>query len=251
MLIEKTLPAIRLDVRACSARGRRRHNADAAVSYHDSITGQYGFAVADGIGDTLAAAHAARLAADVAARAVARPNPTSSVSQTGPANALLAAQTAVRLGAPDDPAAMAGDTVLVIATLLPPHLGGGFSVAWAGDSRAYYWDGVSLTQLTTDQTVAEYFRSRGQPVPPRMKHVVTNTVRLSTPHNIGRIITEGIPGRLVLTTDGIHGTLDHEELVGIVSTAGDSCATAAGLVLAALYRGCTDNATALVADYRP
>jgi serine/threonine protein phosphatase PrpC len=250
MLIEKAAPAVQLDVRACSARGRRRYNADGAATYHDPGTGSHGFAVADGIGDTEAAAHAARLAADVAARAVSRPSATSAVSPTSTVNALLAARTAVCALTPDDPARRQGDAVLVVATLLPRHLGGGFSVAWAGDSRAYHWDGQSLTQLTVDQTVAEYFRRRGQPAAARMEHVVTNSVRLSTPLNIGHSGTEGIPGRLVLTTDGIHRNLDHDELARIVGTAGDSRTTAAALVLAALRRGGTDNATALVIDSR-
>jgi protein phosphatase len=254
MLMEKTALTTRLDARACSGRGLRLHNADATATYHDSATGQYAFVVADGIGDTEAAAHAARLAASVAARTVSRPSPTSAVSQTGTVNALLAARAAVRAWVPDDPAGLAGDTVLVVATLLPPHLGGGFSVAWAGDSRAYLWNGTSLTQLTTDQTVAEYFRSRGQPAAPRMEHVVTNSVRLSTPGTIGHITTggtRGTPGRLVLTTDGVHGKLDHEELGEIIGGAGDSRATATRLVLSALHAGGTDNATALVVDPAP
>jgi protein phosphatase len=251
MLMKKTAPTTGLGARACSGRGLRLHNADATAIHHDPVTGQYAFVIADGIGDTEAAVHAARLAAGVAARAVSPPSPTSAVSQIGTVNALLAARAAVRAWTPDDPTGLAGDAVLVVATLLPPHLGGGFSVAWAGDSRAYHWNGASLTQLTTDQTVAEYFRSRGQPAAPRMEHVVTNSVRLSTPETIGHMTTAGTRGRLVLTTDGVHGKLDHDALVEIISSAGDSSATAAQLVLSALHAGGTDNATALVVDPAP
>jgi len=222
----------RMDARTCSARGRRRHNADAATTHHDAMTDRYAFAVADGIGDTEAAAHAARLAAITAVRSAAR---SSRAGPHGVINAVLAAQEAV----------LDGDAVLVVATPLPPHVGG-YAVAWAGDCRAYHWDGTSLTQLTADQTVAEYLRARGESVAPRLEHVVTNSVRLARPHNLGLAITGGAPGRLALTTDGVHRNLDDSQLANIIGGTGDSRATATALVLAALHHGGADNATALV-----
>ena len=131
----------------------------------------------------------------------------------------------------------AGDAVIVVATARPD---GGFDVAWAGDSRAYASNGSDLVQLTTDHTVAEYFRERGIKAEPRMEHVVTNTVRHATPENIGRATTRA--PRLVLVSDGIYGPLGHNGIEAIMS----GHATAERLVRAALYARGTDNATALV-----
>jgi protein phosphatase len=117
---------------------------------------------------------------------------------------------------------------------------GGFDVAWAGDARAYASDGEDVVQLTTDHTVAEYFRSRGVVPQPRLEHVVTNTVRHATPENIGRATTRA--PRLVLASDGVYGPLGHSGIEAIMT----GHASADRLVRAALYAGGTDNATALV-----
>ncbi|MFC0065909.1 AAA family ATPase [Umezawaea endophytica] len=158
---------------------------------------------------------------------------------------VVAARAALEAWLPDDEHHLAGDAVLVTAA---PRLGGGFTVAWAGDARAYFWDGTALTRLTTDQTVAEYFRSRGQAPTPRMEHVVTNSVRMSKPASIGLAHAPRGAGRLVLTTDGVHGRLTPEGFRLIVAGAGDPGTTSALLVATALRAGGTDNATALVVD---
>lgn len=194
-----------------SCAGLRTHNADAVRA------GERVFALADGIGDNQAAGYAAQLAVDAA---LARCCGTA-------VDAVLAAQAALD--------GCTGDAVLVVAT----RLASGFSVAWVGDVRAYHWDGDDLALLTTDQTVAEYFRSRGAVPAPRMEHVVTNTVRHCTPDNIGRAAAG--PGRLVLTSDGVHGRLTTAEIAAIIG-GGDA---AARLVRAAMHAGGTDNATAL------
>jgi protein phosphatase len=236
MLVEQVPQQVRLTSGACSERGLRTHNADATAAYRDATNGGLAFAVADGIGDTSGARQAAGLAAQTAAREAA---------QVGTVRAIGAARAALEAWLPDDEHHLAGDAVLVAAA---PRLGGGFTVAWAGDARAYFWDGEKVTRLTTDQTVAEYFRSHGQQPTPRMEHVVTNTVRLSTPATLGLAHAPSGPGRLVLTTDGVHGRLTPEGFRLIVSGGGDASTTSALLVATALRAGGTDNATALVVD---
>jgi protein phosphatase len=227
MLVEQVPQQVRLTSGACSERGLRTHNADATAAYRDATTGGLAFAVADGIGDTAGARKAAGLASQTAAREAA---------QVGAVRAIAAARAALETWLPDDEHHLAGDAVLVTAA---PRLGGGFTVAWAGDA---------VTRLTTDQTVAEYFRSHGQVPTPRMEHVVTNTVRLSTPATLGMAHAASGPGRLVLTTDGVHGRLTAEGFRLIVSGGGDASTTSALLVATALRAGGTDNATALVVD---
>lgn len=212
MLIDRTMPlGTALTVTYASDRGPRTHNADAYA--HNRRT----FVVADGVGDSAAAAEAAHAAAQAAALL------------TDPVTAILAARDALQVHA--------GDAVIVVAVARPD---GGFDVAWAGDARAYASDGEDLVQLTTDHTVAEYFRERGLAPAARLEHVVTNTVRHATPENVGRAGTRA--QRLVLVSDGVYGPLGHNGIEAIMS----GHVSAERLVRAALYAGGTDNATALV-----
>jgi protein phosphatase len=217
MLIDRTMPlatvpmGTALAVTHASDRGPRTYNADAFAQHRRT------FVVADGVGDSASAAEAAWAAARAAALLA------------DPVTAILAARDALQVHA--------GDAVIVVATARPD---GGFDVAWAGDSRAYASNGSDLVQLTTDHTVAEYFRERGIKAEPRMEHVVTNTVRHSTPENIGRAMTRA--PRLALVSDGVYGPLGHNGIEAIMS----GHASAERLVRAALYARGTDNATALV-----
>ena len=212
MLIDRTMPlGTALTVTYATDKGPRRHNADAHA------TSRRTFVVADGVGDSTAAAEAAHAAAQAAALL------------TDPVAAILAAQAALQVHA--------GDAVIVVAVARPD---GGFDVAWAGDARAYASDGEDLVQLTTDHTVAEYFRERGVTPQPRLDHVVTNTVRHATSENIGRAFTRA--PRLALVSDGVYGPLGHNGIDAIMS----GHASAERLVRAALYARGTDNATAIV-----
>ncbi|MGW6445837.1 PP2C family protein-serine/threonine phosphatase [Lentzea sp. NPDC055074] len=212
MLIDRTMPlGTALTVTHASERGPRKHNADAFA------VGRRTFVVADGVGDSPSAAEAAWAAARAAALVV------------DPVSAILAARDTLQVHS--------GDAVIVVATARPE---GGFDIAWAGDARAYASDGSDLVQLTTDHTVAEYFRERGIKAQPRMEHVVTNTVRHATLQNIGRAGTRA--PRLALVSDGIYGPLGHNGIGAIMS----GHASAERLVRAALYARGTDNATALV-----
>lgn len=206
--------------------GTRAVNADAVASRAD----QHGLvvALADGIGDHAGSSRAALLAASAA---VAVPSPA------GPAAALTAAVEAVRA----DPSA--ADCVLVVAQPFP----GGYRIGWVGDVRAYAWDGTTLRQLTTDHTLAQYFRDHGEEAAPRMEHLVTTSVRTSTPARYGRTEVRG-PLTLLLTSDGVHKTLADATIAEIVRNAEDP---ARSLVAAARTAGSTDNATAVAIDHRP
>jgi serine/threonine protein phosphatase PrpC len=206
-----------------SAQGPRSHNADAVGAYAAAGGPGIVFALADGVGDDQEAAQAARIAAAAAARTPVH---------KGPVEAVLAAQRAVRERG-------RGDAVLVVA--MPS--GGGYRIAWVGDARAYAWDGTTLRRLTTDHTLAEYFRSRHQPTTPRMEHMVTTSVRTTHPHEIGT--AEVGAGGLLLTSDGVHKPLTGS---GIRAVLAQPEAGAAELVAAAITRGGSDNATALYVE---
>ncbi len=212
---------------AATALGGRTVNADAIAAYTDPATGRSAFVVADGVGDSEAAAHAARLAADVAA--------VAAVTE-GARGSILAAARAL----PDE-----GDCVLVVA--VPDALS--CDVAWVGDCRAYHSNGRVLEQITVDHTVAEYYRSRGGRVLPRMEHLVTTSVRTVVPERIGTSRTGLTRGRLLLCSDGVHKPLPATRLRATIDRPESPERVAALLVAAAMAAGGRDNATALVVDH--
>ena len=204
--------------------GTRTINADAVASHADPMGGLV-VALADGVGDDRGAARAALLAATAAVGVPAA---------EGPAAALAAARRAVEAD-PD-----AGDCVLVVAQ----PFGAGCRIAWVGDVRAYAWDGRSLLALTVDHTLAQYFRDRGKTPTPSMEHQVLTSVRTAAPTEYG-LASLALPTRLLLTSDGVHKTLPHDTIAGILRHAPEP---AAALVAAAREAGTRDNATAVVVD---
>jgi protein phosphatase len=205
--------------------GPRSVNAD-AVSAFARAGEDIVFALADGVGDTIGAARTARVAVSAAARTPA---------SAGPVAALLAAQRAVR------DLDHSGDCVLVVA--MPFSDGAGFRVAWVGDARAYSWSADAFQQLTTDHTLAQYFRDHGQPAMPKMEHVVTTSVRTAGADEIGTAESHG--GGLVLTSDGVHKALAKATMRAVL-TQPEHSATA--LVETAIAAGGSDNATAILVE---
>jgi serine/threonine protein phosphatase PrpC len=203
-----------------SRQGGRRFNADAVGASRDG-SGHMTFALADGIGDDMWAAEAARIASDVAAR-------TSGLA--GPVEAILAAQRAL------EALNTGADCVLVVAM--------GEQIAWVGDVRAYGWDGTQLVQLTSDQTMAEYFRSHDAIPTPRMEHVVTNSLRTTQPGQIG-LVTARDCTSILLTSDGVHKTVSPHTIEAVLAETGTSAHDRVStLVDTAMVLGGQDNATA-------
>jgi protein phosphatase len=210
---------------SASAQGPRRVNADAVGAFARSGE-DIVFALADGVGDTSGAARTARVAVSAAARTPA---------SEGPVAAVLAAQRAVR------DLDHSGDCVLVVA--MPFSAGTGFRVAWVGDARAYSWSAGALQQLTTDHSLAQYFRDHGQPATPHMEHIVTTSVRTAGADEIGTAESHG--GGLLLTSDGVHKALSSATMRDLL-TQPERSATA--LVETAMAVGGSDNATAILVD---
>lgn len=213
-----------------SVTGLRRVNADAATAFTNPVTQDVVFALADGIGDDSAAARAAEVAASVAARAPA---------DEGPVSAVLTAQLALRAQGGH------GDCVLVVALPCTGEGGPGYRIGWVGDVRAYLLADGRLRQLTTDHTLAQYLRDRGQPTSPRMEHLVTTSVRTVRPHEVGSTEIRG-PGTLLLTSDGVHKYLTTRQMHAVLARRPAQPARA--LVQTAIRLGGSDNATATVID---
>jgi protein phosphatase len=227
-------PTVHTRSHAASDQGPRKINADAVATHTDSTTGRMAFVVADGIGDHLLAARAARLAAETAAVAAGR---------YGAYDGVLCAQREL-LRQFDQTIA---DAVLVVAVLpatgTPEKI---VDIAWVGDCRAYRWNGHVLHQITTDHTVAQLWRTQGLAPFPRLEHIVTDSVRTAQPSDIGR--ASAGPGRLLLSTDGVHKALDLVRIKRILATSTAQDEAANTLITDARTLGSTDNATALVVD---
>lgn len=124
---------------------------------------------------------------------------------------------------------------------------------WAGDSRAYLYRDGTLTQLTTDHTMAELCVKQGlltpeeAPTNPAAK-ILTDAVGVSE-----ELCTEGDllvmqPGdRFLLCSDGLHKHVLHEELASVLGQ-GSTSNVARTLVDETLSRGATDNVTVVVVD---
>lgn len=221
---------------SASRRASRSINADAVAIETDATSAATAFVVADGVGDHLLGARAARTVAAAAAHAGAR---------DGARAGILAAQEELLREVPEPSA----DSVLVVAVL--PTAGrpdGPCEVAWVGDCRAYRWNGRVLHQITTDHTVAESYRARGLAATPRMSHLVTTSARTVRPDEIGYAATGSSTGRLLLSTDGVHKPLGIAAVKAILADGDAAHAIANSLVDAALLAGGRDNATALVVD---
>jgi protein phosphatase len=216
-----------------SRRGLRSLNADAVSSWTDPVTGTSAFVVADGVGDHLPAARAARTVAVVAARAA---------THDGAVGGILAAQAELVRQFPEKEA----DAVLVVAVL--PVTGGPCDIAWVGDCRAYRWNGRVLHQITTDHTAAEYFRSLGRRPARRFEHLVLTSARTASPESIGRATTGSSRGRFLLSTDGVHKTHEMATIKELLAGCATPAIAAEALVEGALRAGGSDNTTALVVD---
>ncbi len=112
-------------------------------------------------------------------------------------------------------------------------------IAHVGDSRAWRFSGGRLTCLTTDHVRSE----------PDMRHVLIRGLGIEFELRLDHTTIElAERDRLLLTSDGVHGTLSADKIAAILARQESAEATADELTAAALGAGGQDNATALVID---
>ncbi|MCD2190011.1 PP2C family protein-serine/threonine phosphatase [Actinomycetospora soli] len=231
---DRTIAAAPLRWWAADARGPRRHQADAAAGFtgRGPRYARHALAVADGVGDSPAAARAARIAVDHAVR-------TAVLDGRADLAVLAAHDVLLGAGLPGDAAltvALGPDTRLAEAT---------WTVAWVGDVRAFALVDGRPWPLTREHTVGADMRAAGIAVADHLDHVLTTSVRtLRGAVGIG-VTAIAAPDALVLATDGVHRVLDPDTLAAACArTSVPDLAQA--LVDAAGRAGTRDNATALV-----
>ncbi|MFF2923100.1 PP2C family protein-serine/threonine phosphatase [Streptomyces celluloflavus] len=214
--------------------GTDADNADAARVYR-LADGTVGAAVIDGIGHGPHTSRTAPLLAEVAARITAR---------RGTLPGLLAAGDLVADHCFNSDEA---DAVAVTALACADR---DTSVAWVGDCRAYGWNGARLRQYSTDHTMGQMLRLNGAPWDLAEDH--DNWIRTSLSRaTVATVYEADIPATelVILTTDGIHDDLPHDEMEDLVREhAADPQALADALVAAtrADDDGYRDDATTIV-----
>lgn len=140
--------------------------------------------------------------------------------------------------------------------------GNDIAVAWVGDSRAYWFDGVESRQLTIDDSFAEESVAKGLLTPEQAAkspflHSITHWVGPDSPERPPRVVKlrPERPGRLVLCTDGLWnyapGADDMARLLDALPPGAAPAAVARALADIANDRGGHDNITVAVVDIDP
>ncbi len=131
---------------------------------------------------------------------------------------------------------------------------GRLAVAHAGDSRLYLLADRRLRQITQDDSWVATVLAHDPGVDPNvlthhpMRNALTNVVGAGTRTDVHVVEQPVAAGDLLLlTTDGVHGIMDDEQIERLMVETDDLEAIAANLIAAALARGSRDNCTAVVA----
>lgn len=196
------------------------------------ITGQHLFAVADGFGGDEEGT-AATLALDVLA----------DLDDVAPGTDPLGALDAAVATAAEAVSQGRGGTTLTALLLLADRA----LIAHVGDSRAYRVRQGSLERLTRDHTVVQSLLDEGR---------LTDEEASVDPRRVllNRAIAQGAASapdlsvcpvergdRFVLTTDGVHGVLERQQLADLLVATGDPETIATAVEDAVLSAGAPDN----------
>jgi serine/threonine protein phosphatase PrpC len=220
-----------------SAVGPREENQDFGGVHMGGALDRARHGVIAAVADGVSGGKRGRVAAELAVRTLiegfyAMPD------TLGPARAMQASLTAYNrwlhgMGRGDD-MANAGTTFTALALR-----GRRAYLAHVGDSRAWRFAGGRLACLTTDHVRPE----------PDLRHVLIRALGMEAELRLDHSTIElAEHDRLLLTSDGVHGTLSANRIAAILGRQMSAEATAEELVEAALAAGGKDNATALLID---
>lgn len=200
------------------------------------------WAVADGLGGHYRGDRASRMVVDV----LASLEPAATVSA-----ALGMAMTGLervnedlcRSATETQGGALSGSTVVLLSIRQQE-----WGVLWAGDSRAYLLRAGVLSALTRDHSAGMTESSQPpSPEPQPSTGVVTRAIGAEA-----TLLLEQSSGmldagdRFLLCSDGLHGTLSHAALLGVLQANPEPRAAVDSLLAAATAAGAKDNITAVV-----
>ena len=211
--------------------------------------------VADGVGGSDSGSDAARLATETVALYVSSTLRSYHTAGSASEDLLMKALEEAVLQAHDvvraegasraEPKPMA--TTLTVCLVVWPWL----YVVQVGDSRAYYFDGTALHQVTTDQTIGQYLVDTGALPKERLAASPFHSVLASaiggaeaTPH-VTRLEFRR-SGTVLLCSDGLTRHVTNDEIAEHIRTATSAKQLCHALVDLALERGGKDNITVVV-----
>lgn len=221
-----------------SRRGRRPDNQDFAALYEGTPLERMNQGILAAVADGVGGSRGGRVAAELAVRSLidgyyAQPD------TVGVANAACVAIEGynrwLHAQGRADPE-MEGAATTLSAVILR---GRRAHILHVGDSRVWHYrDGV-LNRLTQDHVLPQ----------PDLAHVLYRAVGIE--HHI-RMDQSSLPlavyDRILITSDGVHGSLSEKALAGLLERRGSAEADADAIAEAALAAGSQDNATALLID---
>jgi len=277
--LQKPLPA-EIDVCGLTHRGRvRSENADhfliasfhramqvhnsslPAVAFppHSADSRGYVFLVADGVGAFAQAANGSARAISSVAQYLVDMSEVSLVSDPDREQEIVARVRAAIDGAHEallelDEEGVPGSavTTLTMVVTIWPRL----FLVHVGDSRAYRLRDGELTQLTTDQTMAqamvdsgEWTRAIADASP--LKHVLVSALGSSQIDPQVRALDLERQDVLLLCTDGLTKHVSDDEIFEHLTQSATSEAICQSLIDLALSRGGEDNVTVVVGKSRP
>jgi protein phosphatase len=208
------------------------------------------FAVADGMGGHVAGEVAARVAIETLQLAFDR-DPTS----TGLRGAFVEANEAVWHESQFNPEVRGMGTTLIAVALVSAASGGDtLTLANVGDSRAYVLAGGSISQVTSDHSLAEERARHGEmteaeaAVHPQ-RHILTRAMGIGPDVDVDMWDLQLQSGdRVVLCSDGLSNEVSMDLMAQVLAREPDPTRAAQRLVDQANERGGSDNITVVVVD---
>jgi serine/threonine protein phosphatase PrpC len=220
-----------------SETGKRADNQDFVGVYAATETERAHHGMIAALADGVGGAKAGRMAAELAVRSLIE-GLYDQPDTIGPAAAVARVMAPYNrwlhsMGQTPD---MAHAATTFTALVLRGRRG---HILHVGDSRAWHFRDGRLTQLTTDHTHSH----------PDQKHILYRALGIEERLRLDHVqITLDLHDRILLTSDGVHGTLSTRQLEKLMGARGSAESDAQAMVEVALTAGSQDNASAIILD---
>ena len=228
--------------------GLRVHNEDNYL-FSDKSEFPMLFAVADGMGGHAAGAVASKLLVEQLAMFDEMVEPERELELLR--HAIESANLGIYRAAEKDRALSGMGTTLVAALIL----GSEYIAANVGDSRMYQYHDKTLDTVTTDHSLVEQLVLAGAitkdeaRVHPQ-RNIITRAMGVSPKVDVDLFERVWNPGDiLVICSDGLHGSVEDEDMISVLSSNRSLESMCDLLVQLALDNGGTDNITVILVRF--
>jgi serine/threonine protein phosphatase PrpC len=226
-----------VSVGVVSETGKRKENQDFAGSYLGTAIERMRHGIIAALADGVSGAKGGRIAAELAVRTLIDGyyEQPDTIGISAAAHKVMAPYNRwlFSMGRSETMAHAASTFTAFVVRARRAH------VVHVGDSRAWHFRDGRLTLLTNDHCHAH----------PDQRHILYRALGIEERLRIDAHQVSLEPhDRLLLTSDGVHGTLTHRQIERLLGIRGSAQADAAALVEAALDGGSQDNASAVILD---